>query len=70
MKPECTLSVGELTVACSAPSGSMVTFAEGGMRLAGSTPKVIVCGVIGSSFVHSTVSPTCTTLSGCMKRIT
>src|SRR6266404_7735665 len=57
--PECTLSNTEAIVACNAPPASVVTFPEGGTGFSGSVPNVIVCGVIGSSFVHSAVSPKC-----------
>src|SRR5579864_51087 len=57
MKPECTLSEVELMVACSAPSASGLTFDDGGIGLPGSSPKVMVWGMLGSSFVHSTVAP-------------
>src|SRR5437660_2383329 len=57
MKPECTLSEVEAMVACSAPSASTLTLSEGGNGSCGSVPKVIVCGMLGSSFVHSTVAP-------------
>jgi len=57
MKPECTLSEVELMVACSAPSASGLTLPEGGKGCAGSVPKVMVWGMLGSSLVHSTVAP-------------
>ena len=52
-----TLSAGELTVPCTAPSSSIVVFADLGIGFAGSVPNVIVCGVTGSWLPHSTVSP-------------
>jgi len=62
--PEWTLSVGEPTAACTAPSESKdwftptpeLTIGKAKRRFAGSTPNVMVCGVAaGSIFVHSTV---------------
>ena len=48
INPECTLSLGELITACSAPSASRVTLLEGGTGFGGSAPNVTVCGVTGS----------------------
>ena len=67
--PEFTLSEVELITACRAPSKVGSTFAEGGRGSAGSVPKVTVWLIDGSRLVHSTVSPTPTTIVSCPKRI-
>jgi hypothetical protein len=53
MKPEFTLSAMVLIAAWRAPSASRVMFADGSLVLAGSTPKVMVCGVTGSVLISS-----------------
>jgi len=60
--PEFTLSAGEVITACLAPSAVGDTFADGGLGSSGSMPKVTVWFIDGSRLVHSTVSPTCTTI--------
>lgn len=67
--PELTLSAGEPITACLAPSELVVTFAEGGLGSAGSAPNATVWLIEGSSIVHSTVSPTLTTIVLRRKRI-
>src|SRR6266478_6879317 len=67
--PEFTLSAGELITASLAPSEVGSTFAERGRGSAGSAPKVTVWLIDGSRLVHSTVSPTRTTIVCRTKRI-
>src|SRR5213083_678428 len=67
--PEVTLTTGGLSTACLDPSESKDTSAEGGKGFKGATPNVTVCGVTGSKSVHSTVSPTWTTVVPGKKRI-
>src|SRR6266403_1996309 len=67
--PEFKLSVGEPIVACLAPSNVGVTPGETGRGSAGSVPKVTVWLIDGSRLVHSTVSPTRTTIVCRTKRI-
>src|SRR5437867_283583 len=70
IKPECVRAPGELSTAVLAPSTTTVTSPEGGWGIAGSVPNVTVWGVTGSKFVHSTVSPTRTTIVPCRNRFT
>ena len=63
------MSVGEPITACLAPSEVGSTFAEGGRGSAGSVPNVTVWFIDGSRLVHSTVSPTPTTIVPRPKRI-
>src|ERR1700751_6324476 len=67
--PEFTLSEVEPITACLAPSKVGVTFADAGRGSAGSVPKVTVWFMDGSKLVHSTVSPTRTTIVCRTKRI-
>src|SRR5262245_25449413 len=67
--PEFTLSVGEAITAPRAPSDVSDTLADGGRGSAGSAPKVTVWLIEGSRLVHSTVSPTCTTTTFRLNRI-
>src|SRR5262245_21373544 len=67
--PEFTLSEGEPTTACRAPSDVSDTPTDGGRGSAGSVPKVTVWLIDGSRLVHSTVSPTETTTTLFRNRI-
>jgi hypothetical protein len=56
-------------IAWFAPSGVGRTFVEGGRGSAGSAPNVTVWFIEGSRFLHSTVSPTRTTIVSRKNRI-
>src|SRR5205085_9669872 len=67
--PEFTLSDVDAIVASRGPTDVGDTFADAGRGSAGSVPKVTVWLMDGSRLVHTTVSPTCTTIVRRKKRI-